>query len=155
MQKCNFDNNIFIQLLIAKILVCLRSQFNSSEPIRVAHEFQLEIFPLRERCATFQSESSEGKLWQVNWSPLFHLQSCDDQFLFFTDTINEIIETSLSLRRVKTDCSDKPWITPEIKTLIAKRQRAWSRGNDFTFKRYRNMVNAQYKKARNSYYNKI
>ena len=95
------------------------------------------------------------KLWQVNWSPLFHSQPCDDQFLFFTDIINEIIETSLPLRRVKTDSSDKPWITPEIKTLIAKRQRAWSRGNDFAFKRYRNMVtDAQCKKARNSYYNK-
>ena len=94
------------------------------------------------------------KLCQVNWSPLFQSQSCDDQFTFFTDTINEIIETSLPLRRVKTDSSDKPWITPEIKTLIAKRQRAWSRGNVSTFKRYRNMVNAQCKKARNSYYNK-
>ena len=94
------------------------------------------------------------KLCQVNWSPLFHSQSCDDQFLFFTDTVNEIIETSLPLRRVKTDSSDKPWITPEIKTLTAKRQLAWSRGNDFAFKRYRNMVNAQCKKARNSYYNK-
>ena len=91
------------------------------------------------------------KLCQVNWSPLFHSQSCDDQFLFFTDNTNEIIETSLPLRRVKADSSDKPWITPEIKTLIAKRQRAWSRGNDFAFKRYRNMVNAQCKKARNSY----
>ena len=94
------------------------------------------------------------RLCQVNWSPLFHSQSCDDQFIFFSDTINEIIETSLPLRRVKTDSSDKPWITPEIKTLIAKRQRAWSRGNVSTFKRYRNMVNAQCKKARNSYYNK-
>ena len=80
---------------------------------------------------------------------MFHSQSCDDQFNIFTDTINEIVETSLPLRRVKTDCSDKPWITPEIKPLIAKRQRAWSRGNVSTFKRYRNMVN-----ARNSYYNK-
>ena len=85
---------------------------------------------------------------------MFHSQSCDDQFTIFTDTINEIIETSLPLRPVKTDSSDKPWITSEIKTLIAKRQRAWSRGNVSTFKRYRNMVNAQCKKARNSYYNK-
>ena len=82
------------------------------------------------------------KLCQVNWSPLFHSQSCDDQFIFFTDTINEIIETSLPLSCVKTDSSDKPWITPEIKTLIAKRQGAWSRGCVSTFKRYRNMVNA-------------
>ena len=91
------------------------------------------------------------KLCQVNWSPLFHSQSCNDQFIFFTDTINEIIETSLPLRRVKTESSDKPWIAPKIRTLIAQRQRAWSRGNISTFKRYRNMANAQCKKARNSY----
>ena len=71
------------------------------------------------------------KLCQVNWSPLFHSQSYDDQFLFFTDTSNEIIETSLPLRRVKTDSSDKLRVTPEIGTFIAKRQRAWSRGNDY------------------------
>ena len=41
------------------------------------------------------------KLGQVNWSPLFHSQSCDDRFIFVTDTINEIIETSLPHRSVK------------------------------------------------------
>jgi hypothetical protein len=92
------------------------------------------------------------KLCQVNWSPLYHLQSCDEQFLFFTDTVNEIIEKYLPLNRVKADSSDKPWNTSEIKTLIIKQQRAWSRGNHITFKRYRNRVNAKCKTALNSYY---
>jgi hypothetical protein len=32
------------------------------------------------------------KLCQVNWSPLYHMQSCNEQFIFFTDTVNMIIE---------------------------------------------------------------
>ena len=92
------------------------------------------------------------KLCQVNWSPLYHLQSCDEQFLFFTDTVNEIIEKYLPFHRVKVDSSDKPWITSEIKSLIIKRQRAWFRGNNIAFKRYRNILNAECNAARNSYY---
>ena len=30
---------------------------------------------------------------------------------------------------IKSDSSDKPWITPEIKRLISKRQVTWRRGN--------------------------
>ena len=92
------------------------------------------------------------KLCQVNWSPLYHMQSCDEQFIFFTDIVNEIFEKYLPLNRVKADSSDKPWIRSEIKSLIIKRQRAWSRENNITFKHYRNMVNARCKAARNSYY---
>ena len=80
------------------------------------------------------------------------MQSCDEQFIFFTDIVNEIFEKYLPLNRVMADSSDKPWITSEIKSLIIKRQRAWSRENNITFKHYRNMVNARCKAGRNSYY---
>jgi hypothetical protein len=39
-------------------------------------------------------------LCQVNWSPLYHMQSCNEQFIFFTDTVNEIIEKYLPFNRV-------------------------------------------------------
>ena len=94
------------------------------------------------------------KLCQVNWSPLYYLQSCDEQFHFFTTAVNEITEKYLPLRQVKADSSDKPWITPEIKSLIIKRQRSWSRRDNTKFKYYRNKVNALCKKARKSYYNR-
>jgi hypothetical protein len=80
------------------------------------------------------------------------MPSCNEQFIFFTDTVNEIIEKYLPFNRVKVDSSDKPWITSEIKYLIIKRQRAWSSGENIAFKRYRNIVNAKCKAARNSYY---
>lgn len=62
------------------------------------------------------------KLVQVNWAPLYHFKSCDEQFRFFTDTINEIFEKSLPLQRAKIDSNDKPWIALKIKRLIRKRQ---------------------------------
>jgi hypothetical protein len=46
---------------------------------------------------------------------LYHLQSRDEQFHFFTDTTNEFIEKYLPLRRVKAYSSEKPWITSEFK----------------------------------------
>ena len=91
-------------------------------------------------------------LAKVNWTPLYHLQSCDEQFRFFTNTVNDICEKFLPPQRVKTDSSDKPWITPEIKRLIKKRQRSWSRGNDIAFKHYRNTVIVKCKKARSCYF---
>ena len=94
------------------------------------------------------------KLSQVNWSPLYSMQSCDEQFQFFSSTVNSIVETFLPLKKMKSVSNDKPWITPEIKTLIAKRQRAWSKGKNTLFKHYRNKVNASCKRARNSFYNK-
>ena len=94
------------------------------------------------------------KLSQVNWSPLYSIQSCDEQFQFFSSIVNSIVETFLPLKQVKSDSNDKPRITPEIKTLIAKRQRAWSKGKNTLFKHYRNKVITLCKRARNSFYNK-
>ena len=37
---------------------------------------------------------------------------------------------------MKVDSSDKPWISPEIKDLIPKRQAAWNSGNMDAFRLY-------------------
>ena len=151
--------NIYLFIIIINFLTAPTGTFANDFNLRRKHKYKLPAVNTNRFRDSFtyyyinaHRRVVREKLCQVNWSPLFHSQSCDDQFTFFKDTINEIIETSLPLGRVKTDSSDKPWITPEIKTLIAKRQRACSRGNVSTFKHYRNMVKC--KKARNSYYNK-
>ena len=86
-------------------------------------------------------------LSNVNWTRLYHMESCEDQFQFFSSILNNIVQTFLPVRRVKVDTNDKPWITPEIKDLISKRQSAWSSGNSPMFKFYRNKVNVLCKKA--------
>ena len=61
-------------------------------------------------------------LSSVNWSPMYHLGSCDEQFQYFSSLVDGIVDKYLPLKCIKSDSSDKPWITPEIKRLISKRQ---------------------------------
>ena len=84
---------------------------------------------------------------------MYHMNSCNDQFQYFSSVVNDIIEKYLPLKRMKVDSSDKPWISPEIKDLIPKRQAAWNSGNMDAFRLYRNKINALCKSARSRYYN--
>ena len=61
---------------------------------------------------------------QVNWTPPYYMGSCDDQHQFFSSVMNNMIDQYLPLRQIQVDSNDKPWITPEVKDLISKRQAA-------------------------------
>ena len=93
-------------------------------------------------------------LSKVNWLPLYHMESCDKQFQYFSTIVDNIIKEHLPWKQIKIDSSDKPWITSEIESLISKRQTAWAAGNNLMFRFYRNRVNALCKKARLNCYNK-
>jgi hypothetical protein len=82
------------------------------------------------------------------------MESCGEQFQYFSTIVNNIINEHLPWKQIKIDSSDKPWITSEIKSLISKRQTAWAAGNYLMFRFCRNKVNALCKKARLNYYNK-
>ena len=86
-------------------------------------------------------------LSKINWLPLHYMESCDEQFQYFSTIVENIIN-ELPWKQIKIDSSDKPWITSEIKSLISKRQTAWAVGNNLMFRFYRNKVNALCKKAR-------
>jgi hypothetical protein len=58
------------------------------------------------------------------------------------------------MRSIKIHPSDKPWINPEIKDLINKRQRAWLIGHTQMYTYYRNKVNKMCKEARRIYFTK-
>lgn len=60
-------------------------------------------------------------LSSVNWSPIYSMVSCHDKFHYFTLIVKSIVKRFLSLKRLKSDGSDKPWVTHEIKKLISKR----------------------------------
>ena len=52
----------------------------------------------------------------------------------------------LPLRSVKTWSNEPPWMTPELSSLIKKRQIALKQGNTLQFKYLRNRVNREEKK---------
>jgi len=48
---------------------------------------------------------------------------------FFYNCINTDVEQTVPLCTVKISSSDRPWITPYFKTVVAKRGRALVRGD--------------------------
>ena len=56
-------------------------------------------------------------------------------------------------RTVKLHDKDKPWIAPEYKNLIAKRQRAFIRGDHSLFCKLRNQVIREGKRLRSTFLN--
>ena len=101
---------------------------------------------LANRRALFSSLSA------INWTPLYHLHSCKEQFANFQSTIENKMDIHLPLRQVKLHPTDKPWFTPEIKEAIANRQRAWAKGSTVLFSFWRNKVTKLSKSARRTFY---
>ena len=62
------------------------------------------------------------------------------------------VDTFLPKRKIKIHCRDKPWITPELKSLISDRQKALAAGDRDLFKQLRNIINRAIKHAKVSYF---
>ena len=65
-----------------------------------------------------------------------------------------LLDYILPLRSVKTWSNEPPWMTPELSSLIKKRQIALRQGNTVQFKYLRNRVNRKRKSCRAKYYAK-
>ena len=81
-----------------------------------------------------------SSLQAVNRSPMFHLDTCEDQLKDFQRIVTGAMNRCLPNRLVKPHPTDKLWITPEIKDTIKKCQRAWAKGNNHSYKIHRNSV---------------
>ena len=94
-------------------------------------------------------------LTQINWPLLFTpLVSCEENWQVFQDIIHSGLDTIMPAKPVKICTADVPWMTESLKSLIMKRQRAFSAyGPDSVqFKYFRNLVNRQRKICRGKYY---
>ena len=60
-------------------------------------------------------------LKQVNWSKLFRIQKCEEQFNLFDTVITSLTEKHFPLKETKLHTKDKPWITQAYKELIDRR----------------------------------
>ena len=92
-------------------------------------------------------------LQAVNWSPMYHLDTCEDQLKDFQHVVTRAMNCCLPMLLVKRHPTDKPWITPEIKDAIKKRQRAWAKGNNHSHKIHCNRVIKLSKSVRRRFYN--
>jgi hypothetical protein len=62
-------------------------------------------------------------LTKVNWLGLYQTVSCETKLNMFHSVIESGLDYFLPKKSVKLHTSDKPWITPNYKNLIAKRQK--------------------------------
>lgn len=91
-------------------------------------------------------------LQEVDWTPLYAMDSCQQQVDLFYATLKDLLDHHMPLRTVSKETRDKPWITEEYKALIAKRQKAHKQGNKAMYRLYRNRVNRASKRLRATYY---
>ena len=74
------------------------------------------------------------------------------------DILHNVIHTGLNIlmpvRRVRVNTSDVPWMTPHLKSLILKRQRAFREhgAESSSFKFHRKVVNREKKSCKASFY---
>ncbi|KAI8484066.1 hypothetical protein Bbelb_381840 [Branchiostoma belcheri] len=87
-----------------------------------------------------------------DWEEVYAEQTCESKTAKFYQTLQKYIETHFPIRRVKMHPTDKPWVTPELKSLILKRQEAFSQGKTCLWKQLRNKINREVKRARKSHY---
>ena len=78
----------------------------------------------RRVCNTHNKCKLLSSLQAVNWLPMYHLDTCEDQLKDFQRVVTGAMIRCLPMRLVKRHPTDKPWITPEIEDAIKKRQRA-------------------------------
>ena len=93
-----------------------------------------------------------NELSKVNWTHLYKMKSCNEQYQFFSDTINNLLDEHLPMKTVKRFSTDKPWVTEEFKDLIRQRQLAF-RNNDIKKNHFfRNRIVRTSKKLKENYY---
>ena len=66
----------------------------------------------RRVCNTHNKCKLLSSLQAVNWLPMYHLDTCEDQLKDFQRVVTGAMIRCLPMRLVKRHPTDKPWITP-------------------------------------------
>ena len=91
-------------------------------------------------------------LTAINWSSLYHLSTCQEQFAAFTSVLNSLIEEHFPTTTAVRHSNGKPWVTKGFKALVQHRQKALHEGDTETYIRLRNKINRQRSRLRSSFY---
>jgi len=109
---------------------------------------------------TVRSQDANSKtllahaIQNVNWSPLYAMQGCDEMATCFYDTITGIIDHYLPCVAMKRHTNDKPWVTDKFRRLIRCRQHAMVSGEKTKYRMLRNRVQRMSRQLRRKYYDR-
>ena len=62
-----------------------------------------------------------------DWTPVLQKTSCEDKFQLFLSDLKEGIDLYLPEKTVITHQNDRPWMTKELKSMITKRQKTFTK----------------------------
>ena len=68
----------------------------------------------------------------IDWSVL-ESANCEDQARLFDGLVNIGLDIIMPIKYSKLHVNDPPWVTPEFKYLIKRRQEAFTSGNKAVF----------------------
>ena len=71
---------------------------------------------------------------------MYAMDSCEQQFQFFQETMTELIDTCFPLKVGTRHSSGKPWVTDRFRHMIIQRKRARISGDHAEARRLRNLV---------------
>ena len=69
------------------------------------------------------------KLNEESWDEVFSAPDVDRKVGAFTKTLNSILDEKIPVKKIRMHPSDRPWMTPHIKSVIKERQRTFIRGD--------------------------
>ena len=93
------------------------------------------------------------ELRNFNWFAIYNMVSYSEQFAFFKETLNNLLDKHSPLKSLIRHSSDKPWVNDYFRFVIRRRQRAYMQGDTESYNRYRNKVNRMAKSLKTEYYN--
>ena len=83
-------------------------------------------------------------------------ESCSELASSFSKHLSSAIDRIFPIKMVKIHFTDKPWMTPSLKQLINKRQRAFHSGDRDLWRHYRSKVKKEILLKKRSFYsNKV
>ena len=91
-------------------------------------------------------------LRNTNWTPIYHLETTEEQYEFFVSKIHSLLDAYLPIKTIKTRSNDRPWITDSFKMLVSKKQRAWHEKRFGLYKYLKNKVNRESKSLQRRFY---
>lgn len=86
------------------------------------------------------------------WTEVFDAHDIQSKVNTFYQTLQTRIDLHFPMKSVVKHNSDKEWVTPQIKSLIKRRQQAFHSRNMILYRKLRNRVNRLCTKARKRHY---
>jgi hypothetical protein len=87
-----------------------------------------------------------------DWEKVYSEWDVDDKVSVFISIVICMLDETIPVRTVRAHCTDKPWMTPNIKALIKARQRAFTKGETPKYKSLHAKVTKLISNAKVTYY---